>query len=248
MCGLLAYLSTDAERVDEHTVSGVQHALSCLRHRGPDDRELWSDGHAVLGFNRLALIDIEGSPQPLPYADGRYRIVFNGEIYNYLELREELKAAGATFATEGDTEAIVAGYHLWGEAVVLRLRGMFAFVIWDTLTGTAFGARDAFGIKPLFTARLADGGLVFSSGKKALLALLGGGAPAGGVDAASLQHYLTLQYVPEPATLHRGIRRIESGTSFTVVDGELHTARWFHPTFRPTPVEPGAEQALYDRI
>jgi len=248
MCGLLAYLSTDAERVDEQTVSGVQHALSCLRHRGPDDRELWSDRHAVLGFNRLALIDIEGSPQPLPYADGRYRIVFNGEIYNYLELREELKAAGATFATEGDTEAIVAGYHLWGEDVVPRLRGMFSFVIWDTATGTAFGARDAFGIKPLFTARLADGGLVFSSEKKGLLELLGGSAGAGGVDPASLQHYLTLQYVPEPATLHRGIRRIESGTSFTVVDGELHTKRWFSPAFRPQPVAPDAEQALFDRI
>ncbi|MCW2508691.1 MAG: asnB [Modestobacter sp.] len=248
MCGLLAYLSTDAERVDERTVAGVQHALRCLRHRGPDDREIWSDRHAVLGFNRLAFIDIEGSPQPMPYAEGRYRIVFNGEIYNYLELREELKAAGASFATEGDTEAIVAGYHLWGEAVVPRLRGMFAFVIWDTRTGTAFGARDAFGIKPLFTARLADGGLVFSSEKKALLELLGGSEGAGGVDGASLQHYLTLQYVPEPATMHRGIRRIESGTSFTVVDGELHTARWFHPRFDTKPVAPGSEQALYDRI
>jgi asparagine synthase (glutamine-hydrolysing) len=248
MCGLLAYLSTDAERVDEQTVSGVEHALQCVRHRGPDDRELWSDAHVVLGFNRLALIDIEGSPQPLPYADGRYRIVFNGEIYNYLELREELRAAGATFATEGDTEAIVAGFHLWGEAVVPRLRGMFAFVIWDTHTGTAFGARDAFGIKPLFTARLADGGLVFSSEKKALLELLGGSAGAGGVDPASLQHYLTLQYVPEPATMHRGIRRIESGTSFTVADGELTSKRWFHPTFTPTPVTPGGEQALYARI
>ncbi|OMQ16330.1 asparagine synthase (glutamine-hydrolyzing) [Modestobacter sp. VKM Ac-2676] len=226
----------------------MRHALRCLRHRGPDDREIWADPHAVLGFNRLAFIDIEGSPQPMPYAEGRYRIVFNGEIYNYLELREELKAAGAGFATEGDTEAIVAGYHLWGEAVVPKLRGMFAFVIWDTETGTAFGARDAFGIKPLFTARLADGGLVFSSEKKALLELLGGSTGAGGVDPASLQHYLTLQYVPEPATLHRGIRRIESGTSFTVVDGELHTARWFHPSFRPTPVAPGSEQALFDRI
>src|SRR3954453_5797521 len=248
MCGLLAYLSTDAERVDEQTVSGVHHALTCLRHRGPDDRELWSDAHAVLGFNRLAMIDIEGSPQPLPYADDRYRIVFNGEIYNYLELREELKAAGATFATAGDTEVIVAGYHLWGEAVVPRLRGMFAFVIWDSQTGTAFGARDAFGIKPLFTARLADGGLVFSSEKKALLELLGGSDAAGGVDAASLQHYLTLQYVPEPATLHRGIRRIESGTSFTVVDGELTTKRYFQPTFTPKPVAAGGEQELYDRI
>jgi asparagine synthase (glutamine-hydrolysing) len=142
----------------------------------------------------------------------------------------------------------VAGYHLWGQDVVGRLRGMFAFVIWDTHAGTAFGARDPFGIKPLFTARLADGGLVFSSEKKALLELLGGSEAAGGVDPAGLQHYLTLQYVPEPATLHRGIRRIESGTSFTVVDGELHTARYFHPTFPVRPVAQDDEQALYDRI
>ncbi|WP_029433788.1 asparagine synthase (glutamine-hydrolyzing) [Blastococcus sp. URHD0036] len=248
MCGLLAYLSTDADRVGEPLVDGVREALHCLHHRGPDDTAVWSDANVVLGFNRLSIIDLEGSPQPLPYARDRYRILFNGEIYNYLELREELQAAGAELATHGDTETIVAGYHLWGQDVVRRLRGMFAFVIWDTETRTAFGARDPFGIKPLFTARLADGGLVFSSEKKAVLELLGGSAAAGGVDPASLQHYLTLQYVPEPATLHRGIRRIESGTSFTVVDGELHTSRYFHPAWAPQPVPAGREQELYERI
>jgi asparagine synthase (glutamine-hydrolysing) len=248
MCGLLAYFSTDADRVDDATVSGVREALHCMRHRGPDENEVWSDDRVVFGFNRLSFIDIEHSHQPMPYADGRYRIVFNGEIYNYVELREELMAAGAPLATEGDTETIVAGYHLWGEDVVSRLRGMFAFVIWDSQTGTAFGARDPFGIKPLFTTRLADGGIVFSSEKKALLDMLGGSKAAGGVDAASLQHYLTLQYVPEPATLHRGIRRIESGTSFRVVDGELHTQRYFHPTFPIRPVKKDEQQALYDRI
>jgi asparagine synthase (glutamine-hydrolysing) len=248
MCGLLAYFSTDADRVDDATVTAVREAQHCMRHRGPDENEAWWDERAVFGFNRLSFIDIEHSHQPMPYADGRYRIVFNGEIYNYLELREELTAAGATFATEGDTEAIVAGYHHWGEDVVNRLRGMFAFLIWDTQNGTVFGARDPFGIKPLFTTRLGDGALAFSSEKKALLELLGGSKAAGGVDAASLQHYLTLQYVPEPATLHRGIRRIESGTSFTVVDGELHTTRYFHPQFPIRPVAKDEEQALYDRI
>jgi asparagine synthase (glutamine-hydrolysing) len=248
MCGLLAYLSTDAPRVGEPIVDGVRGALHCLHHRGPDDTAVWSDDNVVLGFNRLSIIDLEGSPQPLPYAQDRYRILFNGEIYNYLELREELAAAGAELTTHGDTETIVAGYHLWGADVVRRLRGMFSFVIWDTETRTAFGARDPFGIKPLFTARLADGGLVFSSEKKAVLEMLGGSAAAGGVDPASLQHYLTLQYVPEPATLHRGIRRIESGTSFTVVDGELETSRYFHPAWKPQPVPAGREQELYDRI
>ncbi|MGY2084451.1 asparagine synthase (glutamine-hydrolyzing) [Blastococcus sp. SYSU DS0539] len=248
MCGLLAYFSTDAPRVDDTIVSDVREALHCLRHRGPDENELWHDDRVVYGFNRLSFIDIENSHQPMPYADGRYRIVFNGEIYNYLELRAELAAAGAEFATEGDTEAIVAGYHLWGEEIVSRLRGMFAFVIWDSETRTVFGARDPFGIKPLFTARLADGAVAFSSEKKALLELLGGSTAAGGVDPASLQHYLTLQYVPEPATLHRGIRRIESGTSFTVYGGELTTTRYFHPTFPVQPVAKDEQQPLYDRI
>jgi asparagine synthase (glutamine-hydrolysing) len=248
MCGLLAYLSTDADRVDDSTVAGMRDALHCLHHRGPDDTAVWSDTRAVLAFNRLSIIDVEGSPQPLPYARDRYRILFNGEIYNYVELREELAAAGADLATHGDTETIVAGYHLWGEDVVNRLRGMFAFVIWDTHTRTAFGARDPFGIKPMFTARLADGALAFSSEKKALLQLLGGSKAAGGVDPASLQHYLTLQYVPEPATLHRGIRRIESGTSFTVTDGELTTRRYFHPSFPVRPVAKDEQQGLYDRI
>jgi asparagine synthase (glutamine-hydrolysing) len=248
MCGLLAYFSTDANRVDDATVAAVRDAQHCMRHRGPDEKESWSDSRAVFGFNRLSFIDIEHSHQPMPYADGRYRIVFNGEIYNYLELRAELAEAGATFATEGDTEAIVAGFHHWGEAVVPKLRGMFAFVIWDSETNTVFGARDPFGIKPLFTTRLADGGLVFGSEKKALLELLGGSKAAGDVDPASLQHYLTLQYVPEPATMHRGIRRIESGTTFTVVDGELSTSRYFHPTFPIRPVARDEQQALYGRI
>src|ERR1700709_1716795 len=193
MCGLLAYLSTDADRVSDSTVDAVREALPCLHHRGPDDTAVWSDSRVVLGFNRPSIISVEASPQPLPYARERYRILFNGEIYNYVELREELAAAGADLATHGDTETIVAGYHLWGEDVVERLRGMFSFVIWDTETKTAFGARDRFGIKPLFTARLADGGLVFSSEKKALLELLGGSEAAGGGDPASLQHYPTLQ-------------------------------------------------------
>src|SRR4051795_115176 len=109
MCGLLAYLSTDAERVDESTVTSMRDALHCLHHRGPDDTAVWSDGHAVLAFNRLSIIDVEGSPQPLPYAQDRYRILFNGEIYNYVELSEELAEAGAQLPTHGHTLTNVPG-------------------------------------------------------------------------------------------------------------------------------------------
>ena len=101
MCGLLAYFSTDADRVDDATIAGVRDAQHCMRHRGPDENEAWWDSRVVFGFNRLSFIDIEHSHQPMPYADGRYRIVFNGEIYNYVELREELLAAGAQLRDRG---------------------------------------------------------------------------------------------------------------------------------------------------
>ena len=131
----------------------------------------------MFGFNRLSIIDIAHSHQPLrwgpPEAPDRYVLVFNGEIYNYLELREELHTRhGAAFATDGDGEAIVAGYHYWGSGVLIRLRGMFAFALWDTVTGELFCARDPFGIKPLFMAT-GPGGTAVASEKKCLLDLAG---------------------------------------------------------------------------
>ncbi|NHA69010.1 asparagine synthase (glutamine-hydrolyzing) [Phycicoccus flavus] len=242
MCGLFAVITPDGSA--PALVDGVSAALTDMRHRGPDDDGVWSDDDAVLGFRRLSIIDIEGSHQPLPYADDRYRIVFNGEIYNYLEVRQRLtEEFGATFSTDGDTETIVAGYHHLGPAVVSQLRGMFAFVIWDTQERVAFGARDPFGIKPLFTTT-DERGTFFSSEKKVLLDL----APQRRtVDTRALQHYLELQYVPEPATLHEGVERVESGTSFTLrPGGPLRTERYFRPDFRPR--RSADPDALYRRI
>ncbi|CAN5384745.1 asparagine synthase (glutamine-hydrolyzing) [soil metagenome] len=247
MCGVLAFVSSDGQakaRVDE-----ITEAMRLLRHRGPDETVSWSDDDVVLGFQRLSIIDLEGSHQPLPYdhepGDERYRLIFNGEIYNYPELRERLiREHGATFANDGDSEVIVAAYRYLGEACVSELRGMFAFLIWDRQERRAFGARDHFGIKPLYVAQDARG-IYLGSEKKSLLALLD---PAAGkeVDSRSLRHYLTLQYVPEPASMHTAVRRIESGTTFTVVDGELHTRRYFAPTF---PIrEPSSRPDLYRMI
>ncbi|GGJ81352.1 asparagine synthetase B [Pilimelia anulata] len=241
MCGLLAYFSSRGA-ADEQ-LGAITDALECLHHRGPDDTgaELvhgeggTADG--VFAHKRLAIIDVPSSHEPLPYADGRYLLTFNGEIYNYKELREELAALGAAFATDGDGEAIVAGYHHWGEAVLDRLRGMFAFVIWDRETRTAFGARDHFGIKPLHWLATADG-VYLASEKKALLPFAES-ATAGdaGVATDNLSHYLTMQYVPEPTTLHRGISRIGSGECFTWTPaGGMAIRRWFRPEFRPAPV------------
>ena len=225
-----------------------------MRHRGPDETGTWADGEVVFGFNRLSIIDLEHSHQPLswgpPESPNRYTLVFNGEIYNYLELRAELiEKFDAQFNTDGDGEVIVAAYHYLGEASVSRLRGMFAFLIWDSERRVVFGARDPFGIKPLFYAS-GPGGVAFASEKKSLLDL----APQLGItpalDTTALQHYLILQYVPEPESLQQTIRRIESGNSFTITPGgKPVTRRYFNPIFRRRLVKGPADSArLYDDI
>ena len=226
MCGLLGFLSSDGTAKEVR--DDVAAALDLARHRGPDEGGTQTDEDTVLGFRRLSIIDLDNSHQPLPYDDGRYWLLFNGEIYNYLELRERLtRDFGATFATEGDSETILAAYQHLGEDCVRELRGMFAFLLWDSRERVLFGARDWFGIKPLFTFT-DERGTFFGSEKKSLLAL--GGQES--VDTTALQHYLTLQYVPEPATMHTGIRRIESGTAFRQrPGGPLETWRYFRPTF-----------------
>jgi asparagine synthase (glutamine-hydrolysing) len=238
VCGLLGLLTTGGDAAAR--TDAVAAAMRCARHRGPDETGTWNDADVVFGFNRLSIIDVEHSHQPLQYEDGRYTIVFNGEIYNYLELRDELaRKHGATFATDGDTEAVVAAYHYWGPAAVSRLRGMFAFLIWDSHRRVLFGARDPFGIKPLFVAS-GPAGVAFASEKKSLLELapaLGLGDPAADLDPVALQHYLLLQYVPEPATMHRAIRRVESGSHVVVRPGrtgstpEIEEERYFTPVF-----------------
>ena len=233
-------------------VEPVERALPCMYHRGPDAAGTWNDADAVFGFNRLAIIDIEHSHQPLRWGPEdnpqRYALTFNGEIYNYIELREELQKEGFSFATEGDGEPIVVGFHHWGEKVVEHLRGMFAFVIWDTETKTMFAARDQFGIKPLYYATT-EAGTVFASEKKSILEM----APELGLsldlDRRAIEHYVDLQYVPEPESLHTGIRRVESGCTVTLTPGgTVKSKRYFKPHFSPTPVVKGKEQDLYDRI
>jgi asparagine synthase (glutamine-hydrolysing) len=248
VCGLMGFVSfngTAPARVD-----AIAAGMRCARHRGPDEPGTWHDDDVAFGFNRLSIIDIDHSHQPLrwgpPENPERYALVFNGEIYNYLELRAELaEQHNAEFRTEGDGEAIVVGFHHHGPDWVSRLRGMFAFLIWDSQERVLFGARDPFGIKPLFTATT-DDGVAFSSEAKGLRELTG----AAHVDEQALQHYLVLQYVPEPATMDRSIRRVESGTHITVrPDGAISATRYFHPVLASKAVSTDAERrALYQRI
>jgi asparagine synthase (glutamine-hydrolysing) len=236
VCGLLGFLSNDGTAKEVR--DDLAAALDLARHRGPDEGGTLGDEDTVLGFRRLSIIDLDNSHQPLPYDDERYWLLFNGEIYNYLELRERLvREHGATFTTDGDGEVILAAYKHLGEDCVRELRGMFSFLIWDSAERVLFGARDWFGIKPLFT--MTDSrGTFFGSEKKSLLSLAQGrGGNGAELDTRSLQHYLTLQYVPEPATMHAGITRIESGTAFRQrPGGPLETWRYFSPTFPVRPV------------
>jgi asparagine synthase (glutamine-hydrolysing) len=188
-----------------------------------------------------------------PEEPERYVLVFNGEIYNYLELREALRSEhGAVFATDGDGEAIVAAYHHWGTEALSRLRGMFAFALWDTKNQELFCARDPFGIKPLFMAT-GPGGTAVGSEKKCLLHLAAEVGVNLAIDTRAMQHYTVLQYVPEPETLHRGIRRLESGCYAVIRPGEQPKVhRYFVPRFAAVPFvtrsTPGGEQARYDEI
>jgi asparagine synthase (glutamine-hydrolysing) len=253
VCGLIA-LVCPSEVDAEASRPAVTSAMRCMRHRGPDESDTWTDQEAVFGLSRLSVIDIEHSHQPLhwgpPDAPNRYTILHNGEVYNYLELRAELmQRHGAKFGTDGDAEAVVAAYHYYGPHAVARLRGMFAFVIWDSERSLVFGARDPFGVKPLYYAT-GPHGTVFASEKKSVLELSSTIGINPRLDRTALQHYLFLQYVPEPETMHDRIHRIESGTSFTVSPGgEVATHRYFNPTFRSRTLRTEADsERLYGEI
>ncbi len=278
MCGLLALVTNPSSGgadpgISATLVDAVSGATALMRHRGPDEPGTWNDvvgtppaaSQVVLGFNRLSIIDIAHSHQPLRWgpsdAPDRYVLVFNGEIYNYLELREQLTAEhGAVFHTDGDGETILAAYHYWGTEALTRLRGMFAFALWDSVEQELFCARDPFGIKPLFMAT-GPGGTMVGSEKKCLLELAHLLDIDLTIDERALQHYTVLQYVPEPETLHHGIRRLESGSYARLrPGGRLQVTRYFTPRFDAVPFgassrpasAPGAsrdsEQRRYDEI
>ena len=186
----------------------VERMCDALAHRGPDGAGVWTAPGVGLGFRRLAIIDIAGSPQPMASADGRAMLVFNGEIYNYRELRRELAARGARFRTQGDGETILAAWQQWGVECLPRLHGMFAFALYDLPTRRLFLARDRLGVKPLHTARLSDGSLAFASELKALLAhpLL-----RREIDPLAIEDYLAWGYVPEYRSILAGVEKLPAG-------------------------------------
>jgi asparagine synthase (glutamine-hydrolysing) len=231
MCGIAGYISAQ-KGVD--LTEALHGMASAIAHRGPDDEGFFqtatrSGSHRVgLAHRRLSIIDLSTGHQPLGNEDGSIQIVFNGEVYNFQDLRTELESCGHRFSTHSDTETIVHAYEEWGDDCVTRFRGMFAFAIWDTPRQRLFLARDRFGKKPLFLMQSGDS-LVFASEIKALLAFPGASA---GVNASAVWDYLAYRYVPAPHTLFSGIRKLMPGSLAVWEQGVLSERRYYLPPDR----------------
>lgn len=216
MCGISGWIGPP----DGEAASRMHAAL---RHRGPDEQGTWSDPRATLLHERLSIIDLSGGHQPMTNEDGRLRIIFNGEIYNYRELRDGLLARGHRLATQSDTEVILHLYEEFGERCPEKLIGMFAFAIWDSRDGSLLLARDRLGIKPLFHAEAGER-FLFSSELKALLAH---GGVKRELDPQGLDHYLTFMYVPAPGTIIRGVSKLPPGCTLTWRNGKASIRRYW---------------------
>ena len=225
MCGFVGFTNTitNAETV-------VEDMMDAIRHRGPDAGGKYVDADIALGHRRLSIIDVsEQGNQPLYSDDGKLVLVFNGEIYNYQEIREELRQKGYHFATNTDSEVLIYGYREYGTALLEKLRGMFAFVIWDKDAKKLFGARDFFGIKPLYYAQM-NGTLLFGSEIKAFLKHPKFDKQ---LNTAALEEYLTFQYSAMDETFFKGVYKLPPAHYFTLENGKLNIQRYWDVHFQP---------------
>ena len=235
MCGICGQFNfARREPVAPET---IRRMTGTIAHRGPDDEGYYFAGPVGLGFRRLSIIDLAGGHQPMSDAEETIWIVFNGEIYNYKELREELRARGYEFRTASDTEVIIHGYKEWGTDVLKRLNGMFGLAIWDVKKERLVVARDAMGIKLIYY-RVENGQLSFGSEIRPLLAATDT-VPA--VDPVSLSLFLRFRYTPSPLTIFEGIRKLAPGTMLVVDGGQCGEKRWYD--FTPVPFSNPKEDA-----
>jgi asparagine synthase (glutamine-hydrolysing) len=236
VCGLVLF-----ENDRKPDVQVLKRMCDTIAHRGPDDEGQIVLGRCALGMRRLSIIDLKTGHQPLANEDESLWIVFNGEIYNFRELRAVLVGLGHRFRTNADTEVIVHGYESWGEAVCERLNGIFAFALWDTKRKRLFLARDHVGVKPMYYYRDSEK-FVFGSEIKSILK-----CPdiRKTLDPDSLNQYLTFEYVPSPASIFREIRKLEPGYWLSLQDGGIRLSRYW--TFVPEQ-EPWTEAAASERL
>ena len=224
MCGIAGIARREARGVAAETLLSMAAAL---HHRGPDGTRVLPGLRVGLAHTRLSIIDLEGGAQPMSTADGRYTIVYNGEVYNYLELRHQLEARGRIFRTRSDTEVVVTAFAEWGEQAIERFNGQFAFAIHDRLDDSIFLARDRFGVRPLFYSLQGDS-LVFGSEVKALFA---SGEVDPRPDLIGLDEVLTYWAARAPRTVFQGVNALEPGSCAWWRDGSLTSRPWFNPAY-----------------
>lgn len=223
MCGIAGFISTSRGRDDERA-SRLDAMCKVITHRGPDEQGVVVEGRAALGMRRLSIIDLATGQQPIYNTDRSKLIVFNGEIYNYRELKTDLESRGHKFRTNSDTETIVRAYDEYGTGCLALLRGMFAFAIWDAKEQSLFMARDRVGKKPLFYSVTAAGEFVFGSELKVLLEH---GGMDREIDHGALDAYLTFGYVPEELCIFKGVRKLEPGHFLIFRNGEVRTEKYW---------------------
>jgi asparagine synthase (glutamine-hydrolysing) len=233
MCGIFGWVLGATKRQDRETLDRLTDLMS---HRGPDGSGYWlretPDERFQIGFGhrRLSIIDIGGGAQPMSSEDGRFTLIFNGEIYNYVELRQELVGLGHRFRTNSDTEVLIEAYRAWQLDAVRKFRGMFSFALWDEAEQRLILARDAFGKKPLFLAEL-QGVLLFGSEIEPLVRFPGFERA---FDYEALGHYLLNRYVPGPSTFFRAVRKLPPGHFAVWQSGTLKATRYFTPPVATT--------------
>lgn len=225
MCGIVAFYNPEIN--DKQAAIGKM--MAAIKHRGPDSDGLYTNDKVALGFRRLSIIDLRGGSQPIYNEDKTRAIIFNGEIYNFKPLRKELIAAGHTFTTKADTEVLLHGFEEWGmDGLLKRVRGMFAFVIWDDNTQTMYGARDFFGIKPLYYCN-ENGHLIIGSEIKSFLAFPGFKRR---LNIEAVKPYLMNQYNDLSESFFKGIYRFPAGHWFEYKDGEMKTHQYWDAEYK----------------
>ena len=227
MCGIVAFVDNEKPQLKDTLIKKMKDRII---HRGPDDEGQYVDDNVALGFRRLSFVDVKSGNQPIFNEDQSKLIEFNGEIYNFEELRGELIEKGHTFTTHADTEVILHGYEEWGKDVLQKLRGMFAFIIWDTKTKEMFGARDHFGIKPLYYAQM-NGTFFVGSEIKAFLDHPNFEME---LNKRALKSYMTFQYNVTQETFFKGVYRLPEAHYFTYKDGKFAMEQYWDEDFDPT--------------
>src|SRR5213592_185269 len=224
MCGIAGQFNFQRREPAEHeTILAMARSIA---HRGPDDEGFFIAGPVGLASRRLSIIDLAGGHQPMSYGQEMVWVTFNGEIYNYKELRAELQVKGHHFRTNSDTEVIIHGYKEWGTDVFNHLNGMFGLAIWDVKKERLVVARDAMGIKLIYY-RIANGQLTFGSEIRAVLAAEDSKPE---VDPVALNLFLRFRYTPSPLTIFQGIRKLAPGTMLVIERGGCREERWYNYT------------------